>query len=204
MDFLTMFGNLWLLALTIGIFSQALYKNTFVSDWAMHSFISFALVMNVVVSIQAIQNKGIQPAIGGDLLLFIPLLLGVLFFTRFSAKYSFLSRWPAAIIIASGAALSFRGSVETFILKQIEATIIVLDFTNPQVAFENLLIFVTVFSIVMYFLFTREKKGIFVYTNKFSRWMMMILFGALLGNTIMTRFSGLIKVVDSIVQIFLQ
>jgi hypothetical protein len=199
-----MFGNVWLLALTLGIFSQVIYKNTFVSEWAMHSFISFALVMNVVESIRAIQNKGIQPALGGDMLLFIPLLLGILFFTRFSVKYSFLSRWPAAIIVASGAALNFRGTVESFIVKQIEATINVLDFTNPLLAFENLLIFVTVFSTVIYFLFTREKKGVFVYTNKFSRWMMMILFGALLGNTIMTRYAGLIKVVDSIVKIFFQ
>jgi len=133
-------------------------------------------------------SKG--PGVSGDAWLLAPTLLGLLMLTRFSRRFSWLSRLSFAFFVGLGAGLTIPLTISSFILAQIEATIQPLSWSLA--GFNLLVILVGVVSVLIYFFFSMEHKGAVGKVSRLGIAFLMISFGASFGYTIMARLSLLI------------
>lgn len=223
----------WVAALvTLSIFTF-LYKDNWVYKLAEHLFIGISagyfvsleywnvfrpnlwipltegmhqVSMKSIFSVGAFSLK--LPYFPGMLLL-VPFALGLLLFTRFSARAAWLSRWSIAAMVGSYAGLAMIGALQGDLVAQIRANMIPLvapgsyaGLVNAtganQVVFavlrliSNPLIIFGLISSLVYFFFSREHKGGLGVVSKVGVWFLMVSFGASFGYTVMSRVSLLI------------
>jgi hypothetical protein len=121
----------------------------------------------------------------------IPGLLGLLMYFRFSKKYSWIARYPLALYIGIGSGIAIPLQLQTYVLRQVEATILPVSIYSAK-GINNFLIIIMVVSALIYFFFSLEHKGLVGRTATFGIWIIMIGFGASFGYTVMARVSLLI------------
>ncbi|HOQ02958.1 MAG TPA: hypothetical protein PLG28_02310 [Bacillota bacterium] len=180
--------GVWIAAIaTIGILSFAFKDNPL-----------YRLVENVYVGVSAghalvlgwinIRDQGIGPLIDdGDWSLLVPIALGMLLYTRFFKKISWLSRFPLAMLVGIGTGLAIRGTIGSQIVNQIKSTILPLNSIN------NAIIIFGTLGVLIYFFFSREHTGPLKHVSTFGRCIMMVSFGAAFGSTVMGRMALLIN-----------
>lgn len=116
----------------------------------------------------------------------IPAVLGVLMWTRFSQKFSWISRYSIAFYMGIGTGAAIPLTLQNYVLKHLTETIRPINFTTLNGIWQ-LLIVIFVFSTLTYFFFSREHKGAFGASAKVGIWILMIAFGAGFGLTVMGR-----------------
>jgi hypothetical protein len=128
----------------------------------------------------------------GRLLLLVPFAFGILLFSRFTKKFSWLSRWSMALIIGIYAGIAIIGYGSGDLILQIHANLLPLWTGNWFSSFNNILLVVGVIGGLIYFFFSKEHKGALGAGAKIGTWFLMISFGASFGYTVMSRMSLLI------------
>ena len=124
-------------------------------------------------------------------------ILGILWYLRFSKPYFYLYRWPLAVVVGTGLGLTLRTVVFTQFTTQIlsQAKLNLYLPSDPLTWFNNILMFIMVPSVLLYFWFTgvgvRQGTTMKV-IDKLARYIMMAGFGASFGFTILTRYALLI------------
>jgi len=143
------------------------------------------------------------------MLLLVPFALGLLLYTRFSARFTWLSRWSIAAMVGSYAGLAMIGALQGDLVAQIRANMIPLFAPGSFAALgaagsadqtvfaflgvlSNPLIIFGLISTLVYFFFSREHTGGLGVVSKIGIWFLMISFGASFGYTVMSRVSLLI------------
>lgn len=199
--------GIWLSALlTLCIFSF-LYKDNPFYKFAEHLFVGISVGYGVVLSIhQGVIPFAYEPlkkAFTGEdpykFFTIIPIIIGLLFFTRLIPKYSWLIRYPIAILIGIGSGVAIPRAMQALIFEQINGTIKAFsDFGNlgGWAIFGAILMFVGVICTLTYFFFSVEHKGVVGGMSKIGIIFLMIGFGSAFGNTVMGRVSLLIERVD--------
>ena len=185
--------GIWIGAVcTLAILSFLLRENPFFRT-AEHLFIGMAAGIGIFYGYQTIVTNAwdplFNPAEGEprQWFLIIPLVLGVLLYTRFLNKGKWISRIPLGFIIGVGSALAIRGVVGASFMNQILATMeLPLWGVMSKFGIDSLLFVLGVLGTLIYFYFSREQKG------PLGKWVMMIAFGASFGNTVMARMSLLV------------
>lgn len=127
-----------------------------------------------------------------SLILIIPFVFGILFFTRFTKNFSWLSRWSMALIIGIFAGIAIIGYSTGDLILQIHANLLPLWTGNWLSSFNNILLTLGVLASLIYFFFSKEHKGALGAGAKIGIWFLMISFGASFGYTVMSRMSLLI------------
>ena len=122
--------------------------------------------------------------------LLFPTLLGFLMLTRFSPKISWMSRISFAFVVGVGAGLTIPRYMSSFLLGQVEPSLAPLSLT--WAGLNLFLVLVGVITVLIYFFFSVEHKGIIGHASRLGVWFLMISFGASFGYTIMARLSLLI------------
>ena len=133
-------------------------------------------------------------------ILIIPAVLGLMMLARFIRQISWTSRTPMAFYVGLGAGLAIPAVLNASILKQLESTIMKLwiqpvdtgHFAWWWNTFSLWLIFLGVLSVLFYFYFSIEHKGVVGKLGTVGIWFIMISFGAAFGYTVMARISLLI------------
>lgn len=142
-----------------------------------------------------------------NFILIFPTILGIMMLMRFVRQVSWLSRTPMAFVIGMGSGLAIPAVMNASILEQLNATIKQLWIT-PVATNTGLwwwdtislwIIFVGVLSVLFYFYFSIEHKGIVGKLGTVGIWFIMISFGASFGYTVMARISLLIGRVQFLV-----
>jgi len=127
-----------------------------------------------------------------------PLILGLLFFTRFSPKYGWMSRWSMAFLLGFGNGVAIPRIIDQRLFVQAKATMFSL--WGSGIGFwtliNNWIIFIGVLATLIYFFFSREHKGSFGVVARIGIIFIMVGFGASFGYTVMGRVSLLIGRVD--------
>ena len=124
----------------------------------------------------------------------VALILGVLWYMRFTKKYFYIYRWPLAVVVGTGLGLTLRTVVVAQFTIQIlaQAKLVLWNPSNYLTMANNILLFIMVPAVLIYFWFTgvkiRETTGMKV-VDKIARYTMMAGFGASFGYTILTRYS---------------
>ncbi len=127
----------------------------------------------------------------------IPLILGLLMFTRFNKKWTWVSRYPMALYIGISAGLAVPLEMSNRINKQLYATMASIDWNNYfgkglfdyTSGFALSIIFLGVVASLVYFFFSKAHSGAVGGVAKFGIWILMIGFGATFGYTVMARIS---------------
>jgi len=201
-----LFG-IWLSAfLTLCIFSF-LYKDNPFYKFAEHLFVGVSVGYGVVLSIrQGIIPFAYEPLRKGftgqdtyQLFTIIPIIIGLLFFTRLIPKYSWMIRYPIAILIGIGSGVTVPRAMEASIFEQINGTLRPFgqfNSLNGWEIFSAILMFVGVVCTLTYFFFSVEHKGTIGGISKIGIIFLMIGFGSAFGNTVMGRVSLLIERID--------
>lgn len=191
--------GIWVSAvLTLLIFSF-LYKDNPLYKFAEHLFVGISAGYGVALEYHNVflpnlwrpLNDATIPLVN-RLPLFLPFLFGLLLFTRFFEKISWLSRWSLALIIGIFAGIAIIGYGSGDLVLQIHANLLPIWTDKWLTSFNNLLLTVGLITSLIYFFFSKEHKGAFGATARVGIWFLMISFGASFGYTVMSRMSLLI------------
>ena len=185
----------WLSAfLTLCIFSF-LYRDNIFYSFAEHLFVgvSAGYLIAITWHNQIYPNLIIPLFQEGRIIYIIPLAFGLFYFTRFIPKISFLVRLPIAFLLGWGSGVGIPALFQTDIMRQTQGTLLVRDaFAKWDTGLWAIIILVGVISTLIYFFFSKERKGIIKQTANIGAIFIMIGFGASFGYTVMSRISLLI------------
>jgi hypothetical protein len=117
----------------------------------------------------------------------VPILLGIGMWTRFSKKWSWISRYSIAFYIGISTGVSVTVYMYTYVFRQLSATII------PFSSINNVLIIVGVLCALFYFFFSKAHTGTFGMVSRIGIYTLMIGFGATFGLTVMGRVALLVQ-----------
>ena len=126
-----------------------------------------------------------------NLLLLIPLILGILILTRFSSKIGWLSRYTFAFIVGAGSGMAIPLTISAVLFKQMEPSLQPLwgkDIATLQTV-NLIIILIGILTVLIYFFFSIEQKGAVKSIAKIGIFYMMVSFGAAFGYTVMARES---------------
>ncbi|MCK4224164.1 MAG: hypothetical protein KAX39_03220 [candidate division Zixibacteria bacterium] len=186
--------GIWLGAfLTLCIFSF-LYKDNPFYKLAEHLFVGISAGYWATLEYHNVFRPNLWDPLTqeGRLLLLVPFAFGIMLFSRFTKKFSWLSRWPMALIIGIYAGITIVGYGSGDLILQIHANLLPLWTDNWLTSLNNILLTVGVITGLIYFFFSKEHKGALGAGAKVGIWFLMISFGASFGYTVMSRMSLLI------------
>jgi hypothetical protein len=201
--------GIWIAALlTLAIYSF-LYKDNPIYRFAESLLIGISVGFLLVTAFETtIMPKALEPVgnslvqlfARGDLLavgtffwVLIPVILGLLMFARFVPQFAWTSRVALALYIGFGAGASIPANMQSYILRQIDATIRPFSaIDNVGGAINAVVIIVGLIATLLYFYFSKEHAGAFGKVARLGTFYLMIFFGATFGYTVMARISLLI------------
>jgi hypothetical protein len=193
-------------ALTIWLFSFA-FKDNLLYKLAEHLFVGVSAGYSWSLALDSIMKTGIVPLQKGDATLIIPMLIGLLFFTKYIHTYSWVARFGPAFVLGIGLGVAVSTSPESFVLRQIAASFLPLWIpTDPVMTVTNILMTLIVLGGLTYFVFTlvpgirggKPSSAGSAVTRGYKLLMMigiygmMVGFGASFAATIVTRVAFLI------------
>jgi hypothetical protein len=159
----------------------------------------------VIVWTTTLMDLLFRPLFGdSDWPLLIPLLLGLLMFSRFHSKTNPLSRIPIAVMIGSGAGIAIPVMLEARTLRQMSATMGPLLGSNGAPDISALVVLLGVITTLSYFYFSREHKGTLGTAAKIGTWFLMLFFGTTFGYTVMSRMSTFIGRMEFLLSDFMR
>ncbi|MCD6249866.1 MAG: hypothetical protein J7J98_06030 [candidate division Zixibacteria bacterium] len=186
--------QVWLVAfLTLALFSF-MYKDNPIYRIAEHIFAGLTAGYQVGLIWDTIILQQVWvPMTSGQWWVVIPGILGMLMFTRFSSKYSWVSRSSLAFVMGATAGIFLISELHGRVLPQIQDTMVSLSGEGGFGAtMLSIIIVIGVISTLIYFYFSKEHKGALGVTARVGIWFIMISFGAHFGYTVMGRVSLLI------------
>lgn len=181
--------GIWVGAIcTLACYSFLVKENIFYR-MAEHLYVGLGAGYFLIQGWNSIKNTAWNPMIqDGKISMVIPIILGILLFSRFFKSYKWVSRIPMAVMTSIGVGLSARGAVVSEFVQQIRATIMPLN------SIDNILIVVGTIGVLSYFFFSKKFATLpgVKQSSVVGRYIMMAAFGAAFGNGVMGRISLLI------------
>ena len=197
----------WVAAgLTLFIFTF-LYKDNPLFKLGEHLYVGISVGYTIVKGYELVGRLIVDPiANQGEWSRLIPVAIGVLMLGRYVPKFTWVSRIAFAFVVGVGAGLAIPRLISSYILKQIEDTTRPLvsavagsnelrptfDLLDPSSSINSIVILIGVISVLFYFFFSVEHKGIGKVTARTGIMFLMLAFGAAFGYTAMARMSLLI------------
>jgi hypothetical protein len=179
---------------TLFIFSF-LYKDNPFYKLAEHVFVGVSAGYGVALQYHNVFLPNLwRPLTQGQVIMIVPLILGILLFTRFFANFSWLSRWSIGLLIGIYAGIAIIGFGSGDLVLQIHGNLLPLWGGNNDLLtlFNNWILTVGLITCLVYFFFSKEHKGSFGVLARAGIYFLMISFGASFGYTVMSRMSLLI------------
>lgn len=186
---------IWLSALlTLAIFSF-LFRDNIIYQFAEHLFVGMSAGYLIAITWhnQMLPNLFEPLFIQGNLVYIIPLLFGLCYFARFIPKIDYLVRLPIAFLLGWGSGAIIPAIFQRDILKQTQGTLLVREaFLKWDTGLWAIIMLIGVISVLIYFFFSKERKGIMKPAANLGIIFLMLGFGASFGYTVMSRISLLI------------
>jgi hypothetical protein len=186
-------GTLLATVLTFVVFSF-LYRDNKIYKLVEHIYLGFAIGVSAVMAKANVVSTAWNPAMQGAWIWLLPIVVGLLFCFYFSRKYFWVSRLPVALLVGGATGLAISGAVKAQILDQIRGTVTLPLLTAPDTmtAVNNLLTILGVVSTILFFFFSRERKGMMGNAMLLGRIFVIVSLGASFGFIVMARMSLLI------------
>jgi hypothetical protein len=186
--------GVWINAfLTLCILSF-LYKDNLFFRFAESLFAGMSLGYYIGLSVQNTLRPNLfnplfgQPLEGLNLLLIVPMLLGVLLYFRYIPRISWVARIALAVYVGYYSGVYLVQKLHGEVLPQSRDTILGVT-SGGMDGVWNLVMMIGVFSVLIYFYFSAEHKGALGKVSRVGIWFLMVSFGASFGYTVMARVS---------------
>jgi hypothetical protein len=124
--------------------------------------------------------------------LLVPGLLGLLLYMRYVPKTGWVARYALAIYVAYYIGLDFTRRLHGEVLPQLARAIVPLSKFDTHTIFVNLVFAIGVFSVLIYFFFSKEQDRVTRGIARVGIYFLMVSFGAAFGFTVMGRVALLI------------
>jgi hypothetical protein len=127
-----------------------------------------------------------------------PLCFGLLYYTVFSARYSWMVKLVIGFALGASATLAFKGFFNEMMPQLVGSMKPLLVFGDGGfdlfLSLRNLVFVATLLLVLNYFFFTfkREASGVSPSLTA-GRWLLMICFGSFFGSTVMARLALLVE-----------
>jgi hypothetical protein len=186
--------GVWINALLTLCILSFLYKDNLFFRFAESLFAGMSLGYYIGLSVQNTLRPNLfnplfgQPLEGLNLLLVVPMLLGVLLYFRYIPRISWVARIALAVYVGYYSGVYLVQKLHGEVLPQSRDTIMSVT-TGGLDAVWNLVMMIGVFSVLIYFYFSAEHKGALGKVSRVGVWFLMISFGASFGYTVMARVS---------------
>lgn len=125
------------------------------------------------MNFQSVHNNAIKPILAGNVLFIIPLILGLLMYSRLSSEISWLAKYPTSVLVGVGTGVMIAGSLRGQIIDQVKQTIL-----DAFTGLNGILILIGVVTAFSFFIFTKEHTGALGTSVKIGRVFLMISLGA--------------------------
>jgi len=143
---------------------------------------------------QAGETAHAQPS---ELIVVVPIILGLLFFAQFARGHGWLVRIPVSFALGASMGMGVPVVFKEQVYKQMNAAIIPFDALNGSaVAINAIIVLVGTIAALTYFFFSMEHRGAVGAVSRVGMWFLMIGFGSAFGNTVMNRVMLLIQRVE--------
>lgn len=186
--------RIWLGALvSLGMYSYLYKENPFFRA-CEHLYLGLSLAHLAVMGWTNVRDLGFKPIVAGKAVLVVPVLLGLLLFSRYIPKVSWLSRYSLAFLVGVASAVTITGVIDAGIISQIRGAI------KPVNSFDSafsLLANVAAISVFFFIIGSNRNgkgkagatllQGLVQKSGVAGRFILMVSFGAVFGTTIMAR-----------------
>ncbi len=183
----------WTGALCVFAIYSFLWKENRFFRLFQNLYVGLAAGYGIVLAIKSIQRQAWTPlTTKGDIWAVIPMVLGLMLFTRLFKRYAWIARYPMAFLMGLGSALSMK-SIESDFVRQMQASLISWKGTGLGGTLNNLILTLGTAFALLYFFFTFKPHPVTGYAAKLGRWVLMLCFGAAFGQSVQGRLSLLIS-----------
>ena len=182
----------WLGAATTLMLYSLLYRENPYYRFAEHVFLGLAAGygMYQIWSTNIFQNWYVPLFREGKWLWTLALVAGLMYFTVYTQRLSWMSRVIISMGLAFNSGAYFRLWAGDWVAQIGDSFRPLLSTQPPYVDFYNLVFVGTLLAVMVYFLFSFEQRNRALRnTATTGRWLMMIAFGAMFGSTVMARLS---------------
>jgi len=175
-----MVGTMELLGMALGtflIFStlSMLWKDNPFFRVGQMAVMGSSIAHFILLNMQTVRDNAWTPLLNGDILMVIPLVLGLLMYARLKKSIAWLSRYPSSVLIGIGTGVMIAGTVSGQVLDQIAITI--TDVFNGG-GINAMIIAIGVVTSITFFVFTKEHTGVVGKSASIGRKFLMISLGA--------------------------
>ena len=201
---------------TLAIFSFLIKENKVYRIFE-HAFIGIATGLGAVLTFRYfLWPKILEPMLGFNTITFpdgsihqpyqplyliylIPMAFGLLYYTIYSKRLSWLAKLVIGFSLGSGAGLAFKGFFAEMIpqLQSSFKPLVVFSAENGidwWGSISNCIFVFTLLAVMYYFFFTvKSESKASTKISKSGRWLMMLCFGAFFGSTVMARLALLVE-----------
>ena len=197
--------SIWIAAiLTLMVYSYLLADNP-LYRLAQHLFVGSSVGYAAVIVFHNILRPRLLEPLRQDAVgnwpYFVPLLLGLLLLAKGRKSLAWMGNTSLGFLFGIGAALAIGGALLGSFLPQIQASWVSLSPTTAgslEAAVDNLCIAVGTIGTLAYFYFTTGARGrlgnrLTALWAVVGKWVILISFGAIFGNRIMSYVSLLIE-----------
>ncbi len=182
----------WLQALFTILLVSVVFKDNPAYRFAEHTYVGLYAGYGVALAFFNYIRPNVQDRLLAkkEYIFLIPILIGLLMYTRYIKPVAWLSRYTISFNLGIGTGYVLSKDFKPYFVDQIRATFLQLWGTGDWwKTVSNWIYVVGVVSSLVYFLFTLQKKGVQGRISMVGRVVMMVAFGAAFGNTVMARVS---------------
>lgn len=182
------------LAAVLAVISTLTFYTTLIGrpnifySYAEHVYLATSMGWYFVVAAYYILDRGLTPILAGNYAPLGGMILGILMWTRFSKEYGYIARIPMAIAIGIGTGITLRAIIFTGFIDQIKATILPLWTGEPLTSFNNIVTIVTALTVMLFFFFSFERKGVLKGVSTIGEYALYLAFGTYFASTFLGRY----------------
>jgi len=180
-----MVGTMELLGMALGtflIFStlSMLWKDNVFFRVGQMAVMGSSIAHFILLNMQTVYNNALTPLLSGDIIMVVPLALGLMMYSRLNKSTAWLARYPSSVLVGIGTGVMVAGTVSGQVLDQIAVTMTdVLAADLFSIAGMNaMIIAVGVVTSITFFVFTKEHTGVVGNSATIGRKFLMISLGA--------------------------
>jgi hypothetical protein len=191
--------------LTLLVFSY-LIGDTPLFRIAQAIFVGVTIGYAAVIVISTVLWQMLFAKLLDDPLLIVPLVLGLLLFTKLRAAWASFGNLPIAFLFGIGGALAIGGALQGILIPQLGATVVSFSPSQGSDALVNNLLLVvgTIGALLSFHFIVPQSRHVFVNVlhgisqgwGRIGRWFILVAFGATFAATAISRISILIDRVD--------
>jgi hypothetical protein len=181
-------------AIILAYLSMIFWRENLWSRWAEYSVVGLGIGYTLVTTTMRVVDYIAQPLQAGDILVVVPIILGLLAYAQFSRGARWAIRFPLAFISSIGVSIVLTGIPSANFIGPLKSIAVPLTTGNAMDIVNAIIGIVGVITVLSYFTFTREHKGIIGQSANIGRYFIMAAMGAGFGMAFISQGTFLLNV----------